>query len=58
MARAFSYFMEEDCQMNDTSIFKAVSNTIKDAVQNAYNINNKKTNISKTAFRIALKQLI
>ena len=58
MARAFSYFMEDDCQMNDASIFKAVSNTIKDAIQNTYNINNNKTNISKTAFEIALKQLI
>ena len=58
MARAFSYFMEDDCQMNDTSIFKAVSNTIKDALQNTYNINNNKTNISKTAFEIALKKLI
>jgi len=58
MARAFSYFMEDDCQMNDTSIFKAVSNTIKDAIQNTYNINNNKTNISKTAFEIALKKLI
>ena len=58
MARAFSYFMEDDCQMNDTLIFKAVSNTIKDAIQNTYNINNNKTNISKTAFEIALKQLI
>ena len=58
MARAFSYFMEDDCQMNDTSIFKAVSNTIKNALQNTYNINNNKTNISKTAFEIALKKLI
>ena len=58
MARAFSYFMEDNCQMNDTSIFKAVSNTIKDAIQNTYNINNNKTNISKTAFEIALKKLI
>ncbi len=58
MARAFSYFMEDDCQMNDNSIFKAVSNTIKDALQNTYNINNNKTNISKTAFEIALKKLI
>jgi len=58
MARAFSYFMEDNCQMNDISIFKAVSNTIKDAIQNAYDINNSKTNISKTAFEIALKQLI
>lgn len=58
MARAFSYFMEDDCKMNDSLIFKAVSNTIKDAIQNIYNLNNNKTNISKTAFEIALKQLI
>ena len=32
MARAFSYFMEDNCQMNDKAIFKAVSNTIKDAI--------------------------
>ena len=58
MARAFSYFMEDNCQMNDTSIFKAVSNTIKNAIQNTYNTNNNKTNISKAAFEIALKKLI
>ena len=58
MARAFSYLMEDNIEMNDTSIFKAVSNTIKDAIQNTYNINNNKTAISKTAFEIALKQLV
>jgi len=58
MARAFSYLMEDNIEMNDTSIFKAVSNTIKNAIQNTYNINNKKTAISKTAFEIALKQLV
>lgn len=58
MARAFSYFMEDNIEMNDASIFKAVSNTIKDAIQNTYNINNNKTAISKTAFEIALKQLV
>ena len=58
MARAFSYFMEDHIEMNDTIIFKAVSNTIKNAIQNTYNINNNKTAISKTAFEIALKQLV
>ena len=58
MARAFSYCMEDDVEIKDTLIFKAVSNTIKDAIQNAYNINNNKTTISRTAFEIALKQLI
>jgi len=58
MARAFSYFMEDDIEMTDISIFKAVSDTIKSALQEAYNINNNKTAISETAFRIALKQLV
>jgi len=58
MARAFSYLMEDNIEMNDTSIFKAVSDTIKNAIQNTYNINNNKTAISKTAFEIALKQLV
>ena len=58
MARTFSYCMEDNIKMNDTSIFKDVSNTIKNAIQNTYNINNNKTAISRTAFEIALKQLI
>ena len=58
MARAFSYFMEDDIEIKDTSIFKAVSDTIKITLQNTYNINNNKTAISRTAFEIALKHLI
>ena len=58
MARAFSYFMQDDCQMNDIAIFTAVSNTIKDALIKSFEKNNAKINISKTAFEIALKQLI
>ncbi len=58
MARAFSYLMEDNIRISDKSIFKAVSNTIKEAVQKTYKINNQKTEISKTAFKIALKQLI
>ena len=58
MARAFSYFMQDDCQMNDIAIFTAVSTTIKDALKKSFEKNNAKTNISKTAFEIAVKQLI
>jgi glutamate dehydrogenase/leucine dehydrogenase len=58
MARAFSYFMEDNIQMEDTAIFEAVSNTIKNALVDVHSINSSKTNISKTAFEIALKQLI
>lgn len=58
MARAFSYCMEDEVEITDTSIFQAISNTIKKALQETYNINNNKTAISRTAFEIALKQLI
>ncbi|MBC8266262.1 MAG: Glu/Leu/Phe/Val dehydrogenase [Flavobacteriales bacterium] len=58
MARAFSYFMQDDCQMKDIAIFDAVSKTIKDALQKVHKKNISKNNISKTAFEIALKQLV
>ncbi len=58
MARVFSYFMERKVQMTDEAIFKDTSETIKKAIQNTYNNNQAKTNISKTAFEIALKQLV
>ena len=58
MARAFSYFMQDDCQMKDIAIFTAVSKTIKQAIEKVYKENRTRTNISKTALEIALKQLI
>ena len=58
MARAFSYFMENDIEISDQAVFKAVSDTIKKALTRTYNHNNKKTEISKTAFKIALKSLV
>ena len=58
MARAFSYFMEDDCIIKDSNIFSAVSDTIKNALNESYKKNNSKINISKTAFEIALKKLI
>jgi len=57
MARAFSYFMQDDCQMKDIAIFTAVSETIKEAIEKVHQENNTKTNILKTALEIALKQL-
>ena len=58
MARAFSYFMQDNSQLNDIAIFTAVSKTIKEALLKTFKKNNAKTNISRTAFEIALKQLI
>jgi glutamate dehydrogenase/leucine dehydrogenase len=58
MARAFSYFMQDNSQLHDSAVFTAVSETIKEALLKTFEKNNSKTNISKTAFEIALKQLI
>ena len=58
MARAFSYLMQDNSEINDVTIFNAVSETIKGALLNTFKNNNNKTNISKTAFEIALKQLV
>lgn len=58
MARVFAYLMQADIEMTDTAIFKDTSETINDALKKAYSINNSKTNIAKTAFEIALNQLI
>jgi glutamate dehydrogenase/leucine dehydrogenase len=58
MARVFAYLMGDNIEMSDTSIFTDTSQTIRKALEESYAINNSKTNISKTAFEIALKQLI
>jgi glutamate dehydrogenase/leucine dehydrogenase len=57
MARVFAYFMERKVQMTDEAIFNDTSITIRNAIQNTYNNNSSKTQISSTAFEIALKQL-
>ena len=58
MARVFAYFMEKKVQMTDEAIFQDTSDTIKKAIEKTYALNNSKTNISATAFEIALKQLV
>ena len=59
MARVFGYLMSNDIGViEDEAIFEDTSKTIKDALQNVYNNNNSNERISKTAFEIALKQLI
>ncbi|MDG2227370.1 MAG: amino acid dehydrogenase, partial [Flavobacteriales bacterium] len=59
MARVFAYLMSTDLdKIEDDLIFIDTSNTIKKALENAHNINNGKTQISKTAFEVALNQLV
>jgi glutamate dehydrogenase/leucine dehydrogenase len=58
MARVFAYFMERRVQMTDEAIFNDTSITIKNAIQNTFNHNSNKTNVSKTAFEVALTKLV
>ena len=60
IARVFAYLMESKIKlpMKDESIFNDTSNTIKKALENVYDKSDSKQNICKTAFEIALKQLI
>jgi hypothetical protein len=44
--------------VEDESIFKDTSKTIQNALENVFEKNSNLKNISKTAFEIALKQLI
>ena len=57
MARTFSYLMEKNIDINDLSIFEAVSNTIFDALKEAHESNNSKQLIARTSFELALKKL-
>ncbi|TYB79401.1 Glu/Leu/Phe/Val dehydrogenase dimerization domain-containing protein [Bizionia myxarmorum] len=58
MARVFAYLMESKVEMTDESIFEDTSATIKKALQNVYKENTSKKELSKTAFEIALRQLV
>ena len=59
MARVFAYLMSNDLKaITDKGIFEDISNTIKVALENAHKANSNKTHIAKTAFEIALKQLV
>ena len=59
MARVFAYLMGNDLEtIEDESIFKDTSKTIKNALENVFEKNSNSKNISKTAFEIALNQLI
>lgn len=59
MARVFAYLMGNDLErMEDESIFKDTSKTIQNALEDVFEKNSSPKNISKTAFEIALKQLI
>lgn len=60
IARVFAYLMEKKIKlpMKDSAIFDDTSSTIKKALKNIYDKSSSKQKICKTAFEIALKQLI
>ncbi len=60
IARVFAYLMESKVElpMRDEAIFSDTSNTIKRALEKIYKQHPYKSDICKTAFEIALKQLI
>lgn len=58
MARVFGYLMEDDIELSDTAIFEDTSKTIKQALKKCHDLNSEKTSLTKTAYEIALKQLI
>ncbi len=58
MARVFAYFMERRVEMTDENIFADTSETIRKAIEKVHAHHPQKTNISATAYEIALKQLL
>jgi glutamate dehydrogenase/leucine dehydrogenase len=58
MARVFAYLMGKDIVMTDEAIFNDTSETIRKALVRSHEQNSSKTNIARTSFEIALKQLM
>jgi glutamate dehydrogenase/leucine dehydrogenase len=58
MARVFAYLMQSKVEVTDEAIFSDTSNVIRQALVNTHSYNPEKTHLAKTAFEIALKQLI
>ncbi|HEX4888175.1 MAG TPA: Glu/Leu/Phe/Val dehydrogenase dimerization domain-containing protein [Luteibaculaceae bacterium] len=58
MARVFAYLMEDKKALTDQAIFEDTSAIIKRAIERTHAANSSKTHIAKTAFELALKELI
>jgi glutamate dehydrogenase/leucine dehydrogenase len=59
MARVFAYLMSNDLdKLEDEAIFHATSNIIKEALIKSHAKSTSKYHIAKTAFEIALDQLV
>jgi hypothetical protein len=60
IARLFAYLMESQIElpMKDSAIFGDTSLTIRQALEKVHHLHPYKTDICKTAFEIALQELI
>lgn len=58
MARVFAYLMQKNVEMSDDAIFSDASDIIYKAMKAVHQHSGAKTGLSKTAFEIALKQLV
>jgi glutamate dehydrogenase/leucine dehydrogenase len=58
MARVFAYLMERNIEMSDAAIFSDASNVIRVAIEKIHQKSTANTQLSKTAFEIALEQLV
>jgi glutamate dehydrogenase/leucine dehydrogenase len=59
MARVFAYLMSNDLnKLEDKAIFEDTSDTIKNALNQTFELNPSRTGIAKAAFEIALRQLV
>jgi glutamate dehydrogenase/leucine dehydrogenase len=58
MARVFAYLMEPGAESTDEAIFDDVSKTMQKALMAVKEKNSHKTNLTETAYSIALQQLI
>ena len=58
MARVFAYLMQQNADLSDAAIFNDTSSVIRKAMEKTYAKNPSKRGIAKTAFEIALGQII
>jgi glutamate dehydrogenase/leucine dehydrogenase len=58
MARVFAYLMQQNVEITDQAIFTDVSAVIREALATTFRQHPQRTEIAKTAFEIALRQLI
>lgn len=58
MARVFAYLMSSEIMVTDETIFSDTSRVIREALEHIYEINSGRTEIAKSAFELALQELV